>query len=65
MLTSPAYSDRLNRITGLAAVLGLLVLLPVVGPNWLLLKANRLVAGDMYRALALPEPARVTTRTRC
>ncbi len=57
MLTSPAYSDRLNRITGLAAVLGLLVLLPVVGPNWLLLKANRLVAGDVYRALALPEPA--------
>ena len=57
MLTSPAYSDRLNRITGLAAVLGLFVLLPVVGPNWLLLKANRLVAGDMYRALALPGPA--------
>ena len=57
MLTSPAYSDRFNRITGLAAVLGLFVLLPVVGPNWLLLKANRLVAGDMYRALALPGPA--------
>ena len=57
MLTSPAYSDRFNRITGLAAVLGLFVLLPVVGPNWLLLKANRLVAGDVYRALALPEPA--------
>ena len=56
MLTSPAYSDRFNRITGLAAVLGLFVLLPVVGPNWLLLKANRLVAGDVYRALALPEP---------
>ena len=57
MLTSPAYNDRFNRITGLAAVLGLFVLLPVVGPNWLLLKANRLVAGDVYRALALPEPA--------
>ena len=52
MLTSPAYTDRLNRITVLAALLGLFALLPAVGPSWLLLKANRLVAGDVYGAFA-------------
>ena len=52
MLTSPAYTDRLNRITVLAALLGLFALLPALGPSWLLLKANRLVAGDVYGAFA-------------
>ena len=52
MLTSPAYRDRLNRITLLAALLGLFSLLPGLGLSWLLLKANRLVAGDVYGAFA-------------
>lgn len=53
MVNSPAYSDRLNRITLLASLLGFSALLP----SWLLLKANRLVAGDAYGAFALPQAA--------
>lgn len=44
---------RFNQVTALAAVVGLLALL---GPSWLLLKANRLVAGDVFGAFALPGP---------
>jgi osmoprotectant transport system permease protein len=45
--------SQVNRVTTLAAIVGLLALLPGWGPNWLLLKANRLVAGDVYGAFAL------------
>lgn len=48
------HTSRLNRVTLLAALIGLLTLLPVVGPGWLLLKANRLLAGDVVGAFALP-----------
>ena len=44
---------RTNQVTLMAAVVGLLALL---GPSWLLLKANRLVAGDVFGAFALPGP---------
>ncbi len=56
MLGSPAYRDKVNRITVLAALLGLFALVPAFGPNWLLLKANRLVAGDVYGAFSASQP---------
>ncbi len=46
-------TNRVNQVTVLAAAVGLLALL---GPSWLLLKANRLVAGDAFGAFALPDP---------
>ena len=46
-------TNRVNQVTALAAAVGLLALL---GPSWLLLKANRLVAGDVFGAFALPGP---------
>ena len=48
-----SLENRVNQVTALAAALGLLALL---GPSWLLLKANRLVAGDVFGAFALPGP---------
>ena len=49
----PNRISRVNRVTLLGALIGLLTLAPVIGPSWLLLKANRLVAGDVYGAFAL------------
>ncbi len=46
-------TNRVNQVTALAAAVGLLALF---GPSWLLLKANRLVAGDVFGAFALPGP---------
>ena len=48
-----SLGNRVNQVTALAAVVGLLALF---GPSWLLLKANRLVAGDVFGAFALPGP---------
>ena len=50
----PSWIRRVNRVTLLGALIGLVTLAPVVGPSWLLLKPNRLVAGDVYGAFALP-----------
>jgi len=53
MQTRSGGPRRVNPVTVLAAAVGLLAL---SGPSWLLLKANRLVAGDAYGAFALPGP---------
>lgn len=44
---------RLNKVTLLGALVGLLALF---GTSWLLVKANRLVAGDVYSAFAVAPP---------
>jgi osmoprotectant transport system permease protein len=51
-----AEAPRVNRVALLAAGVGLWTLLPGWGPTWLLVKANRLVAGDAYPAFAVPGP---------
>lgn len=49
---------KINPVALLAALLGVLALVtaPLGGPAWLLLKLNRLVAGDAYGAFALGTP---------
>ena len=47
--------SRIDPITLAAALLGLFALLPT-GEPWLLLKANRLVAGDVYGAFSFFGP---------
>lgn len=48
-----ASRTRVNPVTLLAALVGLF---GTLGSSWLLLKANRLVAGDLYGVLALATP---------